>query len=63
LTWREMDNDFVEIGCFNIMKGVMLPEQRNIMNVVDMDNGIDVMICLLPLGEAKGGGQPNYIVK
>jgi hypothetical protein len=31
------------------------------MNVISMDNDIDVMICLLPLSKANGGGQLDYI--
>ena len=63
LTWREPDDDFVEIGCSIFMKGVMLPGHGNVMEViaVDDEDEVDVLICLHPLGGVEGGSQPDYI--
>jgi hypothetical protein len=54
LTWREMDDGYVEIGCSIVMKGVMLPGYRNVLEVLAMGDDVDVLICLLPLGSAEG---------
>jgi hypothetical protein len=61
LTWREMDDGYVEIGCSIVMKGVMLPGHGNLLEVLAKDNDIDVLICLLPLGGTEGDAQPDYI--
>jgi hypothetical protein len=61
LTWREMDDGYVEIGCSIVMKGVMLPGRGNVLEVLAIDDNIDVLICLFPLGGAEGDAQPGYI--
>jgi hypothetical protein len=62
LTWREMDDGYVEIGCSIIMKGVMLPRHRNVLEVLAMGDDVDVLICLHPLSGTEGDAQPDYIV-
>jgi hypothetical protein len=62
LTWREMDDGYVEIGCSIVMKDVMLLGHGNVLEVLAMGDNIDVWICLLPLGGAEGDAQPDYIV-
>jgi hypothetical protein len=49
-----MDDGYVEIGCSIVMKGVMLPGYRNVLEVLAMGDDVDVLICLLPLGSAEG---------
>ena len=58
---EKMNDGYVEIGCSIFMKGVILPEYKNIMNAIGMGSNIDMMIFLLLLGEAKDGGQSEYI--
>jgi hypothetical protein len=58
---RKMDDGYIEIGFSISIKEVMLPRHENIMNVMEMNNGVDFMIFLLSLGEVGGGGQPDYI--
>jgi hypothetical protein len=53
-----VENGYVEIGCSIFMKDVMLPDHGNVLEV-DLD--VDVLICLLPLGDAEGDTQPDYI--
>jgi hypothetical protein len=62
LTWREMDDDYIEIGCSIFMKGVMLPGHGNVLEVLAMGSDVDVLICLHPLGGAEEDGKPDYIV-
>jgi hypothetical protein len=62
LTWREMDDGYIEIGCSIFMKGVMLLGHDNVLEVLAMGSGIDVLICLHPLGGAEGDAQLDYIV-
>jgi hypothetical protein len=61
LTWREMDDGYIEIGCSIFMKGVMLPGHGNVLEVLVVGSDVDVLICLHPLGGAEGNGQPDYI--
>jgi hypothetical protein len=63
LTWREMDDGYIEIRYSIFMKGVMLPGHDNVLEVLAMENDVDVdvLICLHPLGGAEGDGQPDYI--
>jgi hypothetical protein len=53
LTWREMDDGYVEIGCLIFMKEVILLGYGNFMNVIGIVSKVDVMIYMLPLGEGK----------
>jgi hypothetical protein len=62
LTWREMDDGYIEIGCSIFMKGIMLPSHSNILEVQAMGSVVYVLICLHPLGGAEADGQPDYIV-
>jgi hypothetical protein len=59
--WREMEDGYIEIGCSIFMKGVMLPGHGKVLEVLAMDNDVDVLICLHPLGGGEGDGQPDYI--
>jgi hypothetical protein len=61
LTWRKMDDGYIEIGCSIFMKSVMLPGHGNVLEVLAMGSDIDVLICLHLLGGAEEDGQPNYI--
>ena len=56
-----MDDGYIEIGCSIFMKGVMLPDHGNVLEVQVVDTDVDVLICLHPLGGAEGDSQPNYI--
>jgi hypothetical protein len=62
LTWKEMDDGYIEIGCSIFKRGVMLPSHGNVLEVLAMGSDVDVLICLHPLGSAEGDGQPDYIV-
>jgi hypothetical protein len=62
LTWREMDDGYIEIGCSIFLKGVMLPGHNNVLEVLAMGSDVDILICLHPLKGAEGDGQPDYIV-
>jgi hypothetical protein len=61
LTWREMDDGYIEIRCSIFMKGVMLHGHGNVLEVQAMGSDVDVLICLHPLGGTEADGQPDYI--
>ena len=61
LTWQEMDDGYIEIGCSIFMKGVMLPGHNNILEVLAVDNDVNILICLHPLRGAEGDSQSDYI--
>jgi hypothetical protein len=56
-----MDNGYVAIGYSIVIKDVMLPGHRNVLEVLAMGDDVDVLICLLLLGGAEGDAQPDYI--
>jgi hypothetical protein len=56
LTWREMDDGYIEIGCSIFMKGVMLPGHGNVLEVLAMGSDVDVLIYVHPLDGAEGDG-------
>jgi hypothetical protein len=59
LTWREMDDGYIEIGCSIFMKGVMLPGHGNVLEVLAVGGNVDVLICLHPLGGVEGMVNPT----
>ena len=44
------------------MKGMMLLDHNNVLEVLTMGRNVDVLICLHPLKSVEGDGQPDYIV-
>jgi hypothetical protein len=56
-----MDDGYIEIGCSIFMKGVMLPGHGKVFEVLAIGSDVDVLICLHPLRDGEGDGQPNYI--
>jgi hypothetical protein len=55
---RKMDDGYVKIKYSIFMKEIMLLGHSNVLG---MGSNMDMMICMLSLGKAKGDGQPDYI--